>query len=302
MPVNETSTTRAAPPDPSPDPAVRMLQMQLRLHAVGCAPVALHAALNAWAEWLSCSGPLAESRDARLGRETVEPVLVEALAGRVTHCAMHGTCPCGGAWGDRVGRSRCAALAPHLHQAATAARNAQRAALIDLLPPTWILDRSGNVLDANAAAGAITAATDAALTVTDGRLAPAIAGGGARLYAVLRDLDCETHFSWPDHRGDERTLLLRPLSAAEAGLAASLLPEPPTLMVLAAILGPHFKLTSRQSTLAAHLLAGWTLSDAARAMSISRQTATEHLAALLRLVGARDRKALLIALRRAAPH
>jgi DNA-binding NarL/FixJ family response regulator len=54
----------------------------------------------------------------------------------------------------------------------------------------------------------------------------------------------------------------------------------------------------RQCELAAHLLTGKTLSDAARTMAISRQTANEHLDALLQRVGARDRKALMRILRR----
>ena len=199
---------------------------------------------------------------------------------------------------DALRRARCAALAPHLHEAAKASRNALQATFFDRLPPIWILDRGGRVQDSNAPAKAITAAGEP-LAVAEGLLAPAVPGGGARLRRLLTDLDHETRFSWPDRHGGETTLLLRLLPAG-SGIAATLLPEPAGTVELAALLVLRLKLTVRQSDHAAHLLAGQTLSDAARAMRISRNTANEHLAGLLLKVGAPDRKALLGILRRAA--
>jgi DNA-binding CsgD family transcriptional regulator len=132
--------------------------------------------------------------------------------------------------------------------------------------------------------------------VIDGLLEPTLAGGGARLRRRLSDLEHETRFSWPAPNGGETTLLLRPLPAA-AGIVATLLPGPHTVEQLAPLLAQRLKLTQRQSELAAHLINGLTLSDAARAMGVSRDTANQHLASLLQRVGASGRKALLVILR-----
>ena len=288
------ATTPAANSDPSADAAVQVLQLTARLHAAGGDPVAWRAALTACSKWLGCTGMLDYLP---ADRHRLEPDALAVLAGRVTHCAGYGTGACGGGLDDPIRRARCAALASHLHEAAKAARNALQAMFFDQLPPIWILDRSGRVQDSNAPARAIATAEEP-LAVADGLLAPAAPGGGARLQRTLADLDHETRFAWPDRDGRETTLLLRPLPA-DAGIAATLLPEPPGAGELAPLLAQRLELTLRQSVLAAHLLAGQTLSDAARAMGISRHTANEHLAGLLRRVGAQDRKALFVILRRA---
>jgi DNA-binding CsgD family transcriptional regulator len=185
-----------------------------------------------------------------------------------------------------------------LHAAADAARNALHAMFFDQLPPTWIVDRDGRVQDTNTPAKELTTAADT-LAVVDGHLAPAVSGGSVRLRQTLANLDGETRFSWPDPNGGETTLLLRPLPTG-AAIAATRLPEPPTAEQLAPVLAQHFNLTARQSELAALLLDGQTLIDAARAMGISRHTANEHLAALRQRVGAPTRKALLEILRHTA--
>jgi DNA-binding CsgD family transcriptional regulator len=285
----------AADSDPSADAAVQVLQLAVRVHVAGGDPVALRATLKACSEWLGCTGVLGLLADGH----PLDPDALESLAGRVTHCAAYGTDACGGGFGDpiRRRRARCAALAPHLHEAARAARNALQAMFFDQLPPIWILDRSGRVQNSNTPAKSITGA-DEPLAVVDGLLVPAVPGGVAHLRHTLTDLDHETRFSWPEQHGGETTLLLRPLPGG-AGIAATLLREPPTAGQLAPLLAQRLKLTLRQSDLAAHLLVGQTLSDAARAMGISRHTANEHLVGLLKRVGAPDRKALVVTLRRA---
>ncbi len=294
MPVTELQTaTPAAQSDPSADAAVQLLQLAARLHMAGGDPLAWRAALKTCSDWLGCTGVLDLTAE---GHQT-EPDALDALAGRVTHCAGYGTGACGGVLEDPLRRARCAALAPHLHEAAKASRNALHATFFDQSPPIWILDRGGRVRDCNVRAKAITAVGEP-LAVMDGLLAPAMPGGGARLRRILTDLDHETRFSWPNLNDGETTLLLRLLPAG-SGIAATLLPEPAGAAELAALLVLRLKLTVRQGELAAHLLAGLTLSDAARAMRISRGTANEHLGALLLKVGAPDRKALLGILRRA---
>jgi DNA-binding CsgD family transcriptional regulator len=287
----------AADLDPATSVAVNVLQVAARLHAAARSdPVALRAALKACREWLDCAGVLDLTADSHL----LDPDALEGLAGRVTHCAGYGTGVCGNRLGDQLSRARCAALASHLYEAAIAARNALKAMFFDELPPTWILDGSGRVHDSNAPAKVITAAGNS-LAVAEGLLAPVVPGGGARLRHTLTDLDHETRFTWPDQHGGETTLLLRPLPAG-AGIAATLLREPPTAKQLAPLLAQSLKLTLRQSELAAHLLTGQTLTDAARAMDISRHTANEHLARILQRVGTPNRKALLAILRRAVTY
>ena len=282
----------AADPDPATLLVVNVLQLAARLHAARSDPVACRAVLNDFGEWLGCTGVLILPIDG----PPLDADALEALAGQVTHCAVYGDCACGASPGHPIRRARCAALAPHLYEAATEARNALHAMFFDQLPPIWIVDRSGRVHDRNAPAKAIAAAIEP-LAVIDGLLAPAVPGGGARLGRTLTDLDHETRFSWPGPRGGEATLLLRPLPAG-AGIAATLVPETPTVEQLARLLAQRLELTLRQSELAAYLFIGRTLSDAARAMDISRHTANEHLASLLRRVGASDRTALLAILRR----
>jgi DNA-binding CsgD family transcriptional regulator len=284
---------RAADIDPATDMVVQALQLAARVHVAGSDPLALQAALKVCSEWLSCTGVLSQLADGA----PLDADALEVLAGRVSHCAAYGRYACGGGPGDPLGRTRCAALAAHLHETAVEARNALHAMFFDRLPPTWIVDRGARVRDNNAPAKTIS--TDSkALTVIDGVLTPAVPGGGARLRRALTDLNHEARFSWPGSNGNETTLLLRPLPAG-ACVAVTLLPEPPTAEQLATVLAQCLKLTQRQSELAAHLLTGLSLSDAARTMDISRDTANVHLDGLLRRTGASSRKALLVILRRA---
>lgn len=291
--MNEVSIAAPVAPDPAADAALPVLQLAARLHVAGRDPLAWRVVLKACSEWLGCTGVLALPSD----DSPLDADVLELLAGRVSHCAVYGNCACGGGPGDPVRRGRCAALAPHLHEAAAEARNALHALFFDQLPPIWIVDRSGRLHDSNAPAKAIAAAREP-LALIDGLLTPNMLGGGARLRRALAEVDHETRFAWPDTLGGETTLLLRPLPAG-AGIAVTLLPGPPTVEQLALLMVQRLKLTSRQSDLAAHLLTDKTLSHAARAMGISRHTANENLDRLLHRVGVSDRKALLISLRRA---
>lgn len=291
--IPTTALTADSATDAAINAAMHGLQLAARLHAAGTDPAAWRLALKAISEWLGCTGLLALPCDDIL----FDADALELLAGRVSHCAVCGKCACSVGSVDPIRRARCAAFAPHLHEAAAEARNALHALFFDQLPPLWIVDRSGRLHDSNAPAKAVAAACQP-LAVLDGLLTPNVPGGGARLRRALAEVVHETRFSWPDMLGGETTLLLRPLPAG-AGLAVTLVPGPPLAGQLAALLVQRLKLTLRQSDLAAHLLTDKTLSDAARAMGISRHTANEHLEGLLQRTDAPDRSALLIILRRA---
>jgi DNA-binding CsgD family transcriptional regulator len=289
-----TATGEQSKVEPSPasaDEASQLLQLAARLHSARGNPDAWREALVACRDWFGCAGILGLATDTpRLG-----PDELEALAGRLTHCATYGD-NCGDC--DPVKRRRCAALAPHLHEAAIATRKTLQAALFDRLPPTWIVDCGGRVREANAAAKALTRAGERFLEV-DGCFAPVAPSGAALLRKALADGDVETRVSWKDRNGGEATLLLQVLPDS-AGVALTLLPEPLGSAEFAPIIGAHLHLTGRQSELAANLLAGHTLADAARMMGISRDTANEHLVAILRRAKVPDRKSLLSLLRRVA--
>lgn len=276
--------------DPADDEAVQLLHLAARFHAARGDPAAWMSALEACRNWFSCVGALDHAADASLqGADELE-----ALAGRVTHCATYGDGDCGCGTADALKRARCAALAPQLHEAAAAHRRALRAACFELLPPTWILDSAGRVQDANAAAKKVCAARDG-LAISDGRLAPDTPGGSAMLRRAMAGLGSEGRFSWLGRDGVAANLLLRPLPGG--AVTATLLAGPLTVADMASRLAQRLALTLRQAELAAHLLAGHTLTESARAMGISRDTANEHLAALLRRTGAADRRALLVLLR-----
>jgi DNA-binding CsgD family transcriptional regulator len=285
---------RPVAPDACPDPVPQALRLAVGLYAARGDGAAWRAALKACRDWLGCAGVL----DLPAAGQALDPDAMEALAGRVTHCAAYRAGACHGTPCDPLQRARCAALAPHLHEAAEAARNALRASFFDQLACVWILDRSGHVQDSNASAKAIAAAGEL-LAVIDGALVPAVPGGGERLQRVLAELSEERYFSWPDRHDREATLRLRLLGSGTS-IAATLLAEPAPSGQLACMLSKRFKLSARQGELAVHLLAGETLSEAARAMGISRDTANEHLGGLLRRVGAPDRKALFAMLRAAS--
>lgn len=268
-----------------------MLQLAARLHAARGNPDAWLDVLAACRDWFDCDGMLSLAADGpHLG-----PNELEALAGRLTHCATYGN-NCGD--DDQVKRARCAALAPHVHEAAIATRKALQAALFDQLPPTWIVDHGGYLREANAAAQALTRAGERFRAV-DGYFAPVAPSGAVLLRRALAEGGVDTRVSWKESDGRETTLLLRALPDS-AGVALTLLPEPRGSDEVALMLAAHLVLTARQSELAAHLLTGHTLADAARVMRISRHTANEHLVAILRRVGVPDRKTLLALLRRVA--
>ena len=267
--------------------AVQLLKLAARLYRAHGDPLAWTAALRACRDRLGCPNALELPLDLRLSR----PDDLEALAGRVTHCADYGSGVCSETAENALRRARCAAFAAHLHEAAKAHRRALQAAMFDQLPPTWIIDRDAYVLVANVPAKAVMGAEDR-LVLGNGRLVPRATGAAEKLRRTLRDMAAEVRFAWPSGDGNEIALLLRPLAVNHA-VAAMLLADPLSTEQLAQQIGSAFALTARQSELAAYLLAGHDLSDAARKMSISRNTANEHLAALLRRTGAADRKALL---------
>lgn len=290
--IPREENTAAQPSTALTDEATQVLLLAADLHAARGDAAAWREALAACGDWLGCTGLLQFTAD----DTAFGPDDLEAIAGRLTHCAGYGVGACGCGNLDGRKRQRCAALAPHFHQAANASRNAVQASLFDHLPPTWILDREARVRDANAGARALTQAGDR-FAVADGVLGAAAPGGMPPLRRALAQFTVEARHCWIDAQG-EATLLLREL-AEGGGIAATLMPEPPRGKEIASALADHFDLTARQGELAAHLQAGHTLLDAARAMGISRHTANEHLAAVLRRTGAADRKALLAQFRRA---
>lgn len=274
------------------DAAVQLLWLAARLYAARGDPATWIAILRACRDQLGCFTTLDLPHDARLLR----PEDLEALAGRVTHCAGYGNSACGDRAEDALRRARCAAFAAHLHEAAIAHRWSLQAAVFDQLPPTWIVDREAYVLVANTPAKTVIAMAGH-LTLGDGRLVPDTAGAAEKLRRTLREVTVDVRFAWPTDDGSETILLLRPLAGNRA-VAAMLLTGPLAPDQLARQLASALALTTRQSELAAHLLAGLHLSDAARKMAISRHTANEHLAALLRRTGSADRKALMALLLR----
>lgn len=274
------------------DDATELLQLAARLHAARGNPQALIEAIAACRKWFACAAAHEHPGEPR----SIDARQIEALAGRVTHCAQYGFGACGSA-GDPLKRARCAALAPHLHEAAKTARLALRAALFENSPATWILDRHARVLDANTAARSLTAG-NAPLTIEDGCLCPQAPGGAKRLQQALADVRNDAQFSWPDDQGQETVLWLHRFPDG-SGFAASLRPEHDGAAQIAPRLAARLGLTLRQSELAAHLLLGHRLTDAAQAMGISRSTANEHLAALHKRIGVTERMELIARLRAA---
>lgn len=289
------SVTTPSAPDrhtSADDEAVQLLQLAARLYAARGNLSALREALTACSDWFSCCGVLASAQDDSLrGADALE-----ALAGRVTHCAEYRQGACGGTAGDALRRARCAALASHLHEAAAAHRRALQAQFFDQRPPTWILDRDGRVQDANASAKALTAKGDD-FRISNGCLVVRANEGGTALRRILTTLAGEARFSWPVRaEGSQASFLLHPLAGGDA-IAVTFIADPSSVAEVAPRLSQRLGLTPRQGELAAHLLAGHALTEAARAMGISRNTANEHLVAVLQRTGATDRKALLSLLR-----
>lgn len=275
------------------DDAVALLGLAARLHAARGRPDRVAAVIDSWREWLGCSDALALTDPA----EALDAGRLEAIAGGVTHCVHAGVGACGSGV-DPVTRARCRALAPHLHEAAIAARALRRAALFDESAATWIIDRDARVLDANAAARAVLAA-GRALVIDTGCLAPAAPGGLQRLRRALAGLTRELLFTWPAPADQDVALRLRVLPD---GCIAATYSEPhqESVAVIAARLAARIDLPPRQCELAAHLLLGHRLSDAAREMGISRSTANGHRSALRDRFDGVTGKSLLARLRAAA--
>ncbi len=102
----------------------------------------------------------------------------------------------------------------------------------------------------------------------------------------------EMRFTWPDDDGRDIGLRLR-IVARSAAIAATLIVPPDPIADIAPRLISRLGISERQSLLAAHLLAGHTLSGAANAMDISRTTANGHLNALQRRLDVETRQALM---------
>ena len=229
----------------------------------------------------------------------IGPDELAALAGRISHCANFGDV-CGNyhlvdEQALNIRRRRCSALALHLHAAALAARKSLQAGLFEHLPPTWVLDRSGRLREANTSARELTRAGER-FELRDGLLVLADPGSSRLLHKALLDASQNSRFLWQERDDLETSLLLRPLPDG-LHVAVTLVPDAPSVAELASLLARHLDLTPRQSELAAYLVTDHTLAGAARAMGISRHTANEHLAALSEKVGSPDRKSLLAVLR-----
>lgn len=282
---------------PSLDGAARpeaptLLQLAAQLHTARANPQIWRETLLAFRDYTPCR----VVHDLGWDTATLTPDGLAALAGRLTHCATYGgecTHECGG--DTQPSRSHCAQFAVHMHTAALAAHKALQASVFDYLPATWIVDRSGLVLEANAAAQALIRSGERFAMMGAG-LKPLAPSGASLLRRALTTATADERVFWSELDGSETTLLLRPLPN-DRGVAVSLQPARRSWAEVAALLAQQLGLTPRRSELGAHLLEGHTLSHAARVMGISRHTANEHLAALLLQVGVADRKALLLVLR-----
>lgn len=290
-----TAVTETLPPKlPSEavDEVLQLLQLIARLHATRGDSEAWRLVLADCRDWLGCDGVLKLMPD----QMSLGPDELEALAGRMTHCANYGACACEGSAADQVKRLRCAALVPHLHVAAIIARMALQAAVFHQLPPTWILDRDGRVREANVAAKTLSNMHER-FAITNGYLMLLTPRGTQLLRSSLAQVTTEMKIFWADSTG-EATLTLRPLLHS-LGIAVTLMPEPLGDAEIVALLGHHLGLYPRQSELAMLLVDGHTLSKAARMMGIARNTANEHLLALMHRTGMVDREKLVTFLRRA---
>jgi DNA-binding CsgD family transcriptional regulator len=273
------------------DVAPTLLQLATQLHTAHADPQAWRDTLLAYRDCTPCH----VMRDLTRDTSSMKPNDLAALAGRMTHCATFGD-ECGH---DTNGhRPHCAEFAVHMHTAALAAKKTLQAGIFDCLPPTWIVESSGYVRDANAAAHALINSGER-FSLIDGCLKPLAPSGAIQLRRALREVTGDTRVFWNEIDGNETALLLRKLP--DHGMVAVTLQPPRRGWVeVASMLAQHLGLTPRRSELGAHLLEGHTIAHAARVMGITRHTANEHLNALLLQVGAADRKALLVLLRRVA--
>lgn len=225
----------------------------------------------------------------------LSPEGLAALAGCITHCATYGD-ECGE--GAQRHRLHCAEFAVHMHSASLAAHKTMQASLFDHLPATWIVDRTGQVFEANTSAQELARGGER-FALVNGCLKPTAPSGAILLRRALGEATVDRRVFWSELDGSETTLLLRTLPGHGA-VAVTLQPPRRSWVEVASMLAQHLGLTPRRSELGAHLLEGHTVAHAARVMGITRHTANEHLSALLLQVGVADRKALLVLLRRVA--
>ncbi|MBB1074245.1 hypothetical protein HUU62_07425 [Rhodoferax sp. 4810] len=273
----------------SSDAALTLLQLAAQLHTAHADPQAWRDTLLAFRDYKRCH--LAFERLSNMSH--LGPDDLATLAGQLTHCATYSDACIGS---NQQHRSHCAEFAVHMHMAALTARKTLQASVFEYLPPTWIIDGSGHVFEANAAAQALTHSGER-FALIEGCLKPTSPSGAILLRRSLREAKEDTRVFWNEIDGSETTLLLRTLP--DLGMvAATLQPARHGWVEVASMLAQHLGLTLRRSELGAHLLEGHTLAHAARIMGISRHTANEHLSALLLQAGAADRKSLLVLLRR----
>lgn len=276
-------------PTTSSDSAPTLLQLAAQLHTAHADPQAWRDTLLAFQDCTQCHVAFERlSNMLPLG-----PDDLASVAGHLTHCATYSNACAGG---DKRHRSNCAEFAVHMHMAALAAHKTRQAGIFDYLPPTWIIDSSGQVREANAAAQELTHCGER-FALVGGCLKPMSPSGAILLRRALREAAEDARVFWNESDGSETTLLLRSLPALGM-VAVTLQAERHGWVEVASMLAQHLGLTLRRSELGAHLLEGHTLAHAARVMGISRHTANEHLSALLLQAGAADRKSLLVLLRR----
>jgi DNA-binding CsgD family transcriptional regulator len=279
---------RSSPPQ-SADAASRLLELAFGIHAAGVDPAAWQRATARCRDWFRCPDALA----AGPSESPPTPASMRRFAIDVQACAHRPAGACARR-GDTRNQQRCAALSRHMIAASEAAARTLQARAMDLQRATWIVDRRGYVVAANAAARRLTDAADPCELV-DGKLAPAVGGEGPRLWARVAEPEASGRYVFDTAHG-ETTLWLRVFDEGrhvEVELGAA----PPDARSAATRLGEVFRLTGRQSELAALLATGHTLSAASRAMGISRETARGHYDALCLKLGTTKRQSLIELLR-----
>ena len=272
---------------------VMMLELAGSLHTAVGDPQVWHDVLISYRECHKCQGVLYQLPEPAM----LTPDTLAALAGQLSHCATYSD-DCG--HGVDFKRQRCIAFAVHMHAAAASVHKAHKARLFEHMLATWLVDRDAQVYEANAAAKDLVRAGERVIQVGS-RLELFGEGGARALRTALAKVNTTARLAWKDATGKDVSFLLRALPATNHVTVTALV-DTPNAKDWAPLLAKQLGLTPRQSQLAAHLLGDLTLTDAARAMGISRHTANEHLAALQQRTGAVYRKALLVLLRRVATH
>lgn len=187
--------------------------------------------------------------------------------------------------------------------------------VIDGLPyGLVVLDRGGRILAMNRLAETIVVA-GAGLRFGSGGIAALRPAEEARLQAAIAGATAPAPsastllLARPAHAQPLR-VIVAPVPR-ETAIAPVLHPTPAALLFLhdpasrpapaPAMLGRLYGLTARESTLAAALVRGASLSETAAAMGIARKTADSHLRQIFRKTGAR-RQAELVAMLAAVPN